>query len=121
MTLNERKVHNYNQLNGILHELEDVLQEGYAMRYTGPGPLEKMLNLPVKDLHAIQNVIEPYIKYSDYVCRTDTGYSLSMIAPEAKNEEDPVMDVLKINVIMDILYAKSIIIDALLRLFPKGV
>ena len=112
--LTERKVHNYNQLNGILHELEDTIQEAYAMRYTAPGSLAEMLNLPVKDLHAIQNVMESYIKYSDVVCRTDTGYSLLMIATEAKNEDDPVMDVLKINVIADILYAKAIVIDALL-------
>lgn len=121
MTLKERKVHNYNQLNGILHELEDVLQEEYFMRYRNAESLTEMLNLPVKDLHAIQDVMEPYMRISDVVCKTASGYSISMIAPESKNDDDPVMNVLKINVIMDILYAKFIVIDALLGLFPKGV
>ena len=42
-----------------------------------------------------------------------------MIAPEAKNEEDPIKDILKLNKVEDVFWAKDIVNKALLGLFPK--
>ena len=118
MTLNERKYQNYTFLRCVLSDLETILnQRGF--RFYGFEKVKDLMTIPIQDDSELVFHMESCINASPAIIgKTDRGYSIRMISPESKNEEDPIKDVLKLNKIEDIFWAKGIIDKAFLGLFP---
>lgn len=115
MTLKEQKTQNYQALLKVLGELEQLV----VCRLDVSNAKTMMKKSIIGD-YELQTTLEYASKSKpELVQTTDTGYSITMIAPEAKNEEDPVKDVLKLNKVEDIFWAKDIVARAFLALFPK--
>ena len=115
MTLKEQKTQNYQALLKVLGELENLV----VCRLDVSNANTMMKRSIIGD-YELQTTLE-YVSKSkpELVQTTDTGYSITMISPEAKNEEDPVKDVLKLNKVEDVPWVRDIVSRALLGLFPK--
>ena len=115
MTLKEQKQTNYQALLKVLGELEQLV----VCRLDVSNAKTMMKRSIIGD-YELQTTLEHVSKaHPELVQATDAGYSITMIAPEAKNEENPVKDVLKLNKVEDIFWTKDIVARAFLALFPK--
>lgn len=115
MTLKEQKQQNYQVLLKVLGELEQLV----VCRFDVSNANTVMKNSIIGD-YELQTTLEHCSKAKpELVQTTDTGYSIAMISPEAKNEDDPVKDILKLNKVEDIFWVKDIVARAFLELFPK--
>lgn len=117
MTLTEKKFENYTYIRNVLFDIETILNQN-GFRFYDLETVQDLMKMRIKDEFQIVSTLEfSYVHGPARVfCETDTGYSISMIAPESRNEEDPIKDVLDINTIEDIFRAKSIIDKAFLEL-----
>lgn len=115
MTIKEQKQNNYQALLKVLGELENLI----VCRFDSSDANTIMKKLIIEDFE-IQTTLEDVSKSKpELVQKTDTGYSITMISLEAKNEEDPIKDVLGLNKVEDIFWARDIVARAFLALFPK--
>lgn len=115
MTLKEQKQQNYQALLKVLGELEQLVVCRLDVSNANTMPKNSIIGD-----YELQTTLEYASKSKpELVQTTDEGYSITMIAPEAKNEENPVKDVLRLNKVLDIFWAKDIVARAFLGLFPK--
>ena len=115
MTLKEQKQQNYQVLLKVLGELEQLV----VCRFDVSNANTVMKNSIIGD-YELQTTLEHCSKsHPELVQATDTGYAITMIAPEAKNESDPVKDTLSLNKVEDIFWARDIVARAFLGLFPN--
>ena len=122
MTLKERKFENYSTLSELLFKLEDVIRNWYREDLRDVKRCKELMKRPMNCLfiREIDTWFDVYIRVHPGVAEnTERGYSITMISPEAKNEEDPTKDVLKLNKVQDIFWAKDIVLRAFLSLFPN--
>ena len=117
MTLKEQKQQNYQALLRVLGELEQLVVCRLDLSNANT-----MMKRSIIGDYELQSTLEYCSKTKpELVQTTDTGYSVTMIFPEAKNESDPVKDVLGLNKVEDIFWARDIVSKALLGLFSKEV
>ena len=115
MTLKEQKTQNYWAIRKVLGQLESLVVCRLDVSNANP-----MMKKSIIEDYELQTTLEYASKSNpELVQTTDTGYSITMIAPEANNEENPVKDVLKLNKVEDIFWARDIVSKALSELFPK--
>ena len=115
MTLKEQKQKNYQALLRVLGSIEQCV-----VCKLDVSNASTMMKSPIIGDYELQTTLEHASKANpELVQTTDTGYSITMIAPEAKNEEDPIKDVLGLNEVQDIFWARDIVARAFLGLFPK--
>ena len=124
MTLQEQKFNNYSTLNDLLFRLETIIRNQYVFDLRDMKKFGELIKRPMRFLfiREIDTLFDAFIHvYPGIAENSEKGYSITMIAPEAKNEEDPVKDTIKLNVVEDVFWAKGIVNNALLELFPKEV
>lgn len=115
MTLKEQKTQNYLALLRVLRGLEQQV-----VCRLDVSNANTMMKMSINGDYELRTTLEYASKLKpELVQTTDTGYSITMIAPEAKNEEDPVKDVLGLNKVEDIFWTRDIVSRAFLELFPK--
>lgn len=115
MTLKEQKTQNYQALLKVLGELEQ-----HVVCRLDVSNADTMMKRSINGDYELQTTLEYCSKsHPELVKATDTGYALKMIAPESKNESDPVKDTLDLNKVEDIFWARDIVARAFLGLFPK--
>lgn len=117
-TLEDRKCDNYLNIIAMLGELEQAAT--YTLTSGGMVVAKGRMTDKLYMYDSFERILNELVKDApDLFQFTKTGWSITMIAPEAKNESDPTKDILKLNVIGDILWAKDIVLRAFLSLFPK--
>ena len=115
MTLKQKKQKNYMALRALLGELEQNIVCRLDLSNA-----QEVMKRKINEDDELRDIAERFAKaHPDLVQETDTGYRLSMIFPETKNEEDPVMDVLFINRVEDIFQVRDVLSNAFLGLFSK--
>lgn len=115
MTLKEQKQQNYQALLKVIGELEQLV----VCRLDVSNAKTMMKKLVIGDFE-LQTTLEHCSKaHPELVQATDVGYTVKMIAPESKNEADPVKDALGLRRVEDIFWIKDIVTRAFLGLFPK--
>lgn len=115
MTLKEQKQQNYQALLKVLCELESLI-----VCRLDVSNADTMMKRSINGDYELQTTLEYASKSKpELVQATDTGYAIKMIAPESKNESDPVKDTLGLNKVEDIFWARDIVARAFLGLFPK--
>lgn len=122
MTLKEKKFENYSTLSELLFKLEDVIRNWYREDLRDVKRCSELMKRPMNCLfiREIDTWFDVYIRvYPGVAENTEGGYSITMIAPESENEADPVKDILKLNKVEDVFWAKGIVNNAFLSLFPK--
>ena len=122
MTLKEQKFENYSALNELLFRLETIIRNWYGYDIRDMKQFTELMKRPVRFLfiREIDTLFDTFIHFNPGMAEnTEKGYSITMIATESENEEDPAKDILKLNKVEDIFWAKGIVNDALLSLFPK--
>lgn len=116
-TLEDRKCDNYLKIIAMLGELEQAAT--YTLTVGVALAKERMTNKLYMYDNFERILVELVKDAPDLFQFTKTGWSVTMIAPEAKNEADPTKDILNLNVVGDIFWAKDIVLRAFLSLFPK--
>lgn len=122
MTLKERKFENYNTLSEMLFRLEAIIRNWYNYDVRDMKQFTELMKRPMRFLfiREIDTLFDTFIHvYPGMAENSEKGYSITMIAPESENEEDPTKDVLRLNKVEDIFWARDIVNKALLSLFPK--
>lgn len=122
MTLKEKKFENYNTLSELLFRLETVIRKWYGYDIRDMKQFTELMKRPTYFLFipVIDTLFDTFIHFHPGMAeKIEKGYSITMISPEAKNEEDPIKDVLKLNKVQDIFWARDIVNKALFGLFPK--
>lgn len=122
MTLQEQKFNNYSTLSELLFRLETIIRNWYGYDVRDMKKFGELMKRPMRFLfiREIDTLFDTFIRFNPGIAEnTEKGYSITMISPESENEEDPIKDVLKLNKVQDIFWAKDIINKALLSLFPK--
>ena len=122
MTLSEMKFENYSTLSELLFKLEDVIRNWYRKDFMDAKRCAELMKRPMNCLfiREIDTWFDVYIRaYPGVAENTERGYSITMIAPESRNEKDPIKDVLRLNKVEDVFWARDIVGKALLGLFAK--
>ena len=122
MTLRERKFENYSTLSELLFKLEDVIRNWYREDLRDAKRCAELMKRPMNCLfiREIDTWFDVYIHVHPGMAEnTERGYSIIMIAPESENEEDPIKDILNLNRVEDVFWARDIVSKALFGLFPK--
>lgn len=122
MTLKEKKFENYSTLSELLFRLETIIRNCYHYNIIDLEDFTKLMKRPVRFLfiREIDTLFDTFIHFHPNVAEnTEKGYSIIMITPESENEEDPSKDVLRLNKVEDIFWARDIVSKALLGLLPK--
>ncbi len=120
MTLNEMKFKNYSALNELLFRLETAIRNCYDIR--DMRQFGELIRRPMNCLfiNEIDTWFDIYIRlYPGMAENSEKGYAIIMIAPESENKEDLIKNVLRLNKVQDIFWARDIINKALVGLFPK--
>lgn len=122
MTLKEKKFENYSTLRELLFRLETIIRNWYNYDIRDMKQFTELMKRPMRFLfiREIDALFDAFIRFNPGIAEnTEKGYSITMIAPEAKNESDPVKDTLKLNKVEDVFWAKGIVNNALLSLISK--
>lgn len=122
MTLKERKFENYSTLSELLFRLETIIRNWYGYDVRDMKPFCELMKRPLRFLfiREIDTLFDTFIHvYPGVAENSEKGYSITMIYPESKNEEDPVKDILRLNRVEDVFWARDIVNKALLGLFSK--
>lgn len=117
-TLEDMKCDNYLKIIAMLGKLEQAAT--YTLTSVGMAVAKGRMTDKLYMYDEFERILIELVKEApDLFQWTETGWSVTMIAPEAKNEEDPTKDILKLNRLEDVFWAKGIVNNALLSLFPK--
>jgi len=122
MTLQEKKFENYRALSELLFRLETIIRNWYGYDIRDMKQFTELMKKPTYFLFIgdIDTLFDTFIQFHPGMAeKTEKGYSITMISPESKNEEDPTKDILRLNKVEDIFWARDIVNKALLELFPK--
>ena len=122
MTLKEKKFENYSTLSEFLFRLETLIRDWYREDLRDVKRCSELMKRRMSCLfiREIDTWFDVYIKLHPGMAEnSEKGYSIMMIYPESTNEEDPVKDILKLNRVEDIFWARDIVNKALLGLFPN--
>ena len=122
MTLKEKKFENYSTLSEMLFRLESIIRNWYGFDIRDMKKFGELMKRPMRFLfiREIDTLFDAFIHVYPWMAEnTEKGYSITMISPESENEEDLIKDVLRLNKVEDIFWAKGIVNRALLGLFPK--
>ena len=115
MTLKEQKQQNYQALLRVLGELEQ-----HVVCRLDLSNASTMMKRSIIGDYELQTTLEYCSKSKPELVRTtDTGCAITMIAPEAKDETDPITVVLRLDKVEDIFWARDIVRKALLSLISK--
>ncbi len=121
MTLKERKFENYSTLNDLLFRLETIIRDWHGYDVRDMKKFGELMKRPMRFLfiREIDTLFDAFIHvYPGVAENSEKGYAITMIAPESKNEEDPIKDTIKLNRVEDVFWARDIVNKALLGLFP---
>ena len=122
MTLKEKKFENYSTLSEMLFRLETIIRNWYNYDIRDMKQFTELMKRPMRFLfiREIDTLFDTFIHFNPGIAsNTEKGYSITMISPEAKNEEDPVKDTIKLNLVEDVFWARDIVSKALLGLCTK--
>jgi len=122
MTLQEKKFENYSILSELLFRLETIIRNWYGYDVRDMKKFGELMKRPMRFLfiREIDTLFDAFIHvYPGMAENTERGYSITMIYPESENEKDPIKDTLRLNKVEDVFWAKGIVNNALLGLFPK--
>lgn len=120
MTLKEKKFKNYSNLNELLSSLETTIRNKYDIR--DMKQFGKLMKRPLRFLfiQEIDTLFDIFIHFNSGMAEnTEKSYSVTMIAPESENEENPIKDTLRLNKVEDVFWARDIVSKALLGLFTE--
>lgn len=121
MTLKEKKFENYSALSDLLFRLETIIRD-YNHDIRDMKQFGELMKRPIRFLfiREIDTLFDTFIHFNPGMAEnTEKGYSITMIAPESMNESDPIKDVLRLNKVESIFWARDIVNKALFGLFPK--
>lgn len=117
MSLAQKKLDNYNFLNGVFADLEGELLGRVGYLFSRMGTAREIVKTSIINHYELDVALKKLANAApDFFQETDTGYSVTMIDPESKNEDDPIKDTLKLNTIEDLLWAKGVVGKAFLEL-----
>ena len=118
-TLADRKYENYFKIIEMLGKAEQAAIHSLSV---GMATAKERMTDKIYMYDELERILIELVENKDapgLFQFTETGWSVTMIAPEAKNDSDPVKDVLRLDKVQDIFWAKDIATRALLGLFPK--
>lgn len=114
--LTERKFNNYRCLSRMLDEISRLLLGCYPTHQR----IKEHLNDEICKQPAINFVINRLVEENpDFVRKVDNGFVIRMIAPESKNESDPIVDALEIHLVKDLPWIKQIVDGAMSSLMNQ--
>ena len=119
MTVKEKKFEHYSTLSELLFRLETIIRNWYSYDIRDMKQFSELMKRPMRFLfiREIDTLFDTFTYvYPGIAENTERGYSITMIAPEATNEEDPAKDILKLNKVEDVFWAKGIVNKAFLEL-----
>ena len=110
-TLENRKCDNYLKIIAMLGELEQAAT--YTLTSVSIVIAKERMTDKLYMYDEFERILIKLVKDApDLFQFTKTGWSVTMISPEAKNEYNPTKDILKLNVVGDVFWAKDIVLRA---------
>jgi len=119
-TLADRKCDNYLKIIEMLGKLE--LAAIHSLTSVGVSVAKDRMTDKLYMYDEFERILIEFVEDRDapgLFQQTETGWSVTMISPESKNEETPAMNVLKLDVIGDIFRAKTVVQKAFLELLDN--